>query len=275
MFKLLKDSFRIANDCIILVAPLIIFVSLSMCYMSYATNSVDDAGKLIFAGFTIFIMTSGFLAAWLYMAKKTVKLSKRIFLFDSDRNKALKDLLLTLPKGIGKLLLPMMGVISLYSLIYIILFSIIGFFTTKITGGIDFDSLDLSTILITTKELFVLIKDFVQNNLVALKYWITFSILAITIVSFLTMLWIPEIIYNEKNSFKALFNAIKKIFSNFWKCLLLFCYITCIIVLVSVLNTILLFNPFFYFIVLTLLYYFIVYIIVLLFSYYEQTYKND
>lgn len=86
------------------------------------------------------------------------------------------------------------------------------------------------------------------------------------------MLWIPEVVYCEKNPFKALYYAIKKIFISFPKSILLFIYINILTFGISVLNTFLMFNPIAYFVVLLLYYYLIVYIVVLVFSYYEQTF---
>ena len=86
------------------------------------------------------------------------------------------------------------------------------------------------------------------------------------------MLWIPEIVYNEKNSFKALYNSVVKLFMNFKKSIILFLYIAFLVILITILNTFLMFNPFLYFFVLMFYYYLLVYIVVLLFTYYDETY---
>ena len=85
MLKLIKNSFTITNDCIILATPLIIFLSILGWYFDYAASSIDNITKLILAAATILIMTSGFAAAWLYMAKKTIFLSKKIFFSTKQR----------------------------------------------------------------------------------------------------------------------------------------------------------------------------------------------
>lgn len=272
MLKLFKNSFKTTNDCIILATPLIIFLSVLGWYYNYAADSIDNVPKFILAGVTMLVMTSGFLAAWLYMAKKTIALSKKIFVFDKDRVKALATLALSLPNGIGRLFLPIIGVVSIYILIYLLLFSGINYLISHFVGVIDFDAADWQTLILSSENLTEEISKLSEYELLAFDCWSLSSFLGILFVSFITMLWIPEIVYNEKNSFKALYNSVVKLFMNFKKSIILFLYIAFLIILITILNTFLMFNPFLYFFVLMLYYYFLVYIVVLLFTYYDETY---
>ena len=275
MLKLFKNTFKTTNDCIILAAPLIVFLSILGWYYEYAADSINTVPKLILACITMFVMFSGFAAAWFYMAKKTVALSKKVFVFDKDRAKALAKLTMTLPNGIGRLFLPILGVISTYILIYLLIFSGVGFIITKFVGTVDLSFIDLHSLLISTGELFEELKLFTQDELYVMNCWYILLSIAITIVSFLTMLWIPEIVYAEKNSYKALYYSLKKLFKSFRTSLLLFIYIYFLILVITILNTLLMFNPFLYFFVLMLYYYFLVYIVVLLFTYYEQRFIEE
>lgn len=272
MFKLIKNSFIMTNDCIILATPLIIFLSLLGWYFDYAANTVDNAPKLILATTTLLVMTSGFASAWLYMVKKTITLSKKVFIFDKERVKALWFLLASLPKGIGRLFLPIIGVIAIYLLIYLLMFSGINVLVSKIAGSINLDSFSFQTIMLSSKELINEVNELTDDEIIIINYWYLLTFIGSSIISFITLLWIPEIVYNEKNCFKALFNSIKKVFINFKNSITLFCYITAIILLLTILNTFLMFSPMLYFFVLLLYYYFLVYIIVLLFTYYDTTY---
>lgn len=272
MLKLIKNSFKMTNDCIILATPLIIFLSLFGWYFDYAVSTVDNVYKLILAGTTLLVMASGLISAWLYMAKKTIALSKKVFIFDKDRAKALWNLLASLPKGIGKLFLPFIGVIAIYLLIYLLMFSGIDAIISKIAGSINLDSFNFQTIMISSKELINEVNELTDDEIIIINYWYLLTIIGSSIISFITMLWIPEIVYNEKNCFKALFNSIKKVFIDFKNSIILFVYITAIVLFLTILNTILMFYPVLYFFVLLLYYYFVVYIIVLLFTYYETTY---
>ena len=272
MLQLFKNSFKTTNDCIILATPLIIFLSILSWYYKYAVVAIDTTPKLILAIITIFVMLSGFMAAWLYMAKKTISLSRKIFVFDKDRAKALWALVLSLPKGIGRLFLPSIGVISIYILIYTLIFSGIGYIVGKFIGTIDFSQLDYQPIFLFGQEFANEISELSQNELLVLQCWYILALVSIAVVSFITMLWIPEIVYTEKVSFEALYYSIIKIFTHLKNSIILYLYIAFLVVLISILNTFLMFNPILYFIVLLLFYYFLVYIVVLLFSYYEQTF---
>ena len=272
MLQLFKNSFKTTNDCIILATPLIIFLSILSWYYKYAVVAIDTTPKLILASITIFVMLSGFMAAWLYMAKKTISLSRKIFVFDKDRAKALWALVLSLPKGIGRLFLPSIGVISIYILIYTLIFSGIGYIVGKFIGTIDFSELDYQSIFLFVQEFANEISELSQNELLVLQCWYILALVSIAVVSFITMLWIPEIVYTEKVSFEALYYSIIKIFTHLKNSIILYLYIAFLVVLISILNTFLMFNPILYFIVLLLFYYFLVYIVVLLFSYYEQTF---
>lgn len=272
MLQLFKNSFKTTNDCIILATPLIIFLSILSWYYKYAVVAIDTTPKLILAIITIFVMLSGFMAAWLYMAKKTISLSRKIFVFDKDRAKALWALVLSLPKGIGRLFLPSIGVISIYILIYTLIFSGIGYIVGKFIGTIDFSELDYQSIFLFGQEFANEISELSQNELLVLQCWYILVLVSIAVVSFITMLWIPEIVYTEKVSFEALYYSIIKIFTHLKNSIILYLYIVFLVVLISILNTFLMFNPILYFIVLLLFYYFLVYIVVLLFSYYEQTF---
>lgn len=272
MLKLIKNSFTITNDCIILATPLIIFLSILGWYFDYAASSIDNITKLILAAATILIMTSGFAAAWLYMAKKTIFLSKKIFIFDKERVKALWYLIISMPKGIGRLFLPILEVISLYLLIYIILFLGIYLLISKFAGSINLDSFSIQTIMLSSQELINEVNQLTDDEIIIINYWYLLTFIGSSIISFITMLWIPEIVYNEKNAFKALYNSAKKIFLDFKSSIILYLYITAIIITLSVLNTFLMFTPILYFFVLLFYYYFLVYIIVLLFTYYDRTY---
>ena len=121
MLKLFWNNFKKTNDCIILATPLILFLSALSWYYSYARDSIDNIPKLILAIATMLIMISGCLSAWVYMAKKTIRMSNKIFVFEKDRAKAFGELILSLPIGIGRLFLPMLGVILIIIVAYSIL----------------------------------------------------------------------------------------------------------------------------------------------------------
>ena len=272
MLKLFWNNFKKTNDCIILATPLILFLSALSWYYSYAKDAIDNIPKLILAIATMLIMISGCLSAWVYMAKKTIRMSDKIFVFEKDRAKAFGDLIMSLPRGIGLLFLPMLGVIFISVIIYSIFIYGITFLVSKYIGTIDLSLLSTDKLALSSQELLNEINALPRSQIIAINCWYLIFALGTMLFSFLGILWIPEIVYAEKNPFKALYNSIKKIIITFPKTLFLFIYINILSLVISILNTLLMINPIAYFLVLIIYYYFIVYIVVLLFRYYEQTF---
>jgi len=275
MWKLFKNSFKITNNCIILATPLIIFLSILGWYFHYALICIDTIPKLILGVVTLLVMASGCSAAWFYMVKKTLRLVDKTFVFEKDRARAFRELLLSLPKGIGRLFLPFLGILSFSCVIYGLFLCFITFLVAKYVGTIDTDLLDPSNLLLSSKELIEEIMDLSQNEILVINCWYILNLCGSIILAFLGLLWIPEVVYSQKNPFKALLASIKKIITEFKTVLFLFIYINLLLLLSSILNTILMFYPVTYFIVLLLYYYLIVYIVVLLFTYYEQSFLKS
>lgn len=273
MFKLFKNNFKTTNDCIILATPLIIFLSILGWYFNYALETADNIPKLILAGITLLVMGCGFLSAWMYMTKKTLRLANQVFIFDKDRAKALGELIMSLPRGIGKLFLPFVGVTIILILLYTLTITGATFIISKFIGTIDVANLFASkNLLVSSQELFNEILELPQNEIIVINCWYLLVSSIIALISFFTMFLIPEIVYSEKNPLKAILQSLKKIVVTFPKSLLLFLYIYFLLITSAILNTILMFNPILYFFVLVIHYYLIIYIVVLLFTYYEQTF---
>lgn len=273
MLKLIKNNFKTTNDCIILATPLIIFLSILGWYFNYALETADNIPKLILAGITLLVMGCGFLSAWMYMTKKTLQLANQVFIFDKDRAKALGELIMSLPRGIGKLFLPFVGVTIILILLYTLTILGATFIISKFIGTIDITNLFLTKdLLVSSQELFNELLELPQNEIIVINCWYLLVSSITALISFFTMFLIPEIVYSEKNPIKAFIQAFKKIVITFPKSLLLFLYIYFLLITSAILNTILMFNPILYFFVLVIHYYLIIYIVVLLFTYYEQTF---
>lgn len=275
MWKLILSSFKTTNNCIILVTPLIVFLSIFNWYYVYAADSINTIPKLFLSAITMLIMISIFLSAWLYMAKKTISISKKVFVFDKDRNDALGKLFLALPTGISKLFLPIIGVIAIYLLLYSTLFYIINFIIENFIGIIHFNSFDFQTLQLSNGEFLEEVKLLSDKELKVFNYWLLLLILGSSAISYFTTYWIPEVVYNYKNSLNALKNSIVKAIANPLDTFLVFLVIYSIIFIMSLLNIIVMANPILYFLVSLFYYYFIVFVIVLLFTYYEQKYINE
>ena len=243
MFKIIFESYKITNKALILAAPLVLFCTLFALYYSYLISETDSVPKHIFSIVTIFIVVSGLLGSWLYSIKKGLALVKQVYIFDSDRNKALLSIFPYLLKGFGRLFLPCSGFIALNIILYITIFSGIAYLT------VCFPNL--------------------RDNVATL--WL----LVFYIYTFLTILWIPEIVYNERNALYALVNSVIKVFTQFKDTMSLYLFIFSLFtIILALLFQFIYVHPILSFLLIMVFYYIILYIIVLLFTYYEQKFLN-
>lgn len=275
MLKLLKSCFVKTNDCLFLAVPLVIFLSILGGYFNFAVNYVDNTAKLVFAIITFFVMFCGFASSWLYLAKKTLAIAGKIYVFDKDRAQDLKELLFTIPKGIGRLFIPVLSVSAFFILVYTLICIGVNCFVTEYAGTIDFSEFSPDLFALSTGSFLSTIDRIEPDDIRIIELWYVLMFVSVLIVSFVTFLWVPEIVYEHENSFKALFSSICKVFSNFWEVFTLFVYSAFIVKILSIANTMILIAPVLYFFVLLVTCYFTIYLVVLLFTYYEQKFVKS
>ena len=270
MLKLFKNTIEITNNNIILATPLIVFMWILSLYLGFSKMSVNSLPLLFLSFVTVILMTSAFFAGWFYMIKQAIDLSKQVFLLDEDKNKAIFNLLKTIPSGIGQYFLSFLGLI----LISLIIISIVGFLSYQagmmLIGNLDLDVVQLKNVLYSTSDMKLFLDSLTFEQLMKLNNWNMLILGFTSITSFLLMLWIPEIIYSSKNPFLALFKSIAKIFKRPWKSFKLFIFMSFLNFILSFISTFSIINPFIYFIMLVLYFYFIVYLVVLIFNYYDR-----
>ena len=244
MLKIFFESFKITTKSIILVTPLIIFCTLFGVYYNYLIEATDTIPKHIFAIIAVFVVVSGLLGSWLYTVKKGLVLAKQVYLFDKERNKALLSIFPCLLKGFGRLFLPFSGFIALNILIFTTIFSAVAFLTTT------YPNLKAHTNLI----------------------WIIFFYL----ITFFTILWVPEIVYNEKNALYALCNSLIKVFTHFKESFILYIFVLGIsTAIIALLLKYIFAHPIISFCLIMVSYYVILYVVVLLFTYYEKKFLKS
>ena len=274
MFKLLKESFKRTNKSIILAVPLVIFVLLAELYFSYAKNVISDIAQMLIAIATVIVFISGFMASWFYITKKTLALTDRIFVFENDRGKANTELLLSLLNGIGKLFLPFLGYTCIMVGIYYIMHIAVSVIIIKHLGSINYEWLSFG-ILLNPLELHDEIINLSKGQELPLSYWMVLMGIGSTIISFVTMLWIPEIVYSKKNVLLCLFNCISKLIITLPKSLLLFIFIEVLLFICALISVICMDNIYLYFLAILLFYYLFIYIVVLLYTYYEWSFLKE
>ena len=238
MLRIFYESFKISNNCIITIAPLIVFCTLILLYCHFTTIATDSAVKHLFSILTLLIMSGGFLSSWLYSVKKTIEFNKSSK-YEKSLRLVLSNLFQNLYKGIGRLFLPVIGFLMLCAIFSSLLFSLTAF---------------------------------IQTTFPFLKFQNTQILLILFFfISFLGILWLPEIVYNERNVLYALYNSIIKVISEFWSTMSLYIFIFVLLTaIIAIMLNFVFLSPIISLIILMTFYYIILYIVVLLFTYYEQ-----
>ncbi|MBP3820641.1 hypothetical protein J6G99_03235 [bacterium] len=273
MLSFIKSSFKKTNECIILATPLVVFFLLAEIYFNFAKYSVNNSTKLIFAIITMLIISSGFMAGWFYMAKKTLELADRVFVFDKDRIKAIWQLVLSIPKGFGELFLSFIGITTISFCLYSFIIYAVTLFVSKFIGTTDI--LTNGTLLGTTQEIYYNIANLPTNEILVINYWYFLIFIPITIISFFGILWIPEVVYTKKGVIKSLLSSIKKIMLTHKKTLAIYLYVYVLYLFLAILITFSVIHPILYFLAILLFYYFVIHITIVVFSYYEKEFVDE
>src|SRR5574344_454114 len=270
MKEIIKSAFKTTNDNIILTIPLVIFMWIMGAYLAYSQYTANSFWELMLVLVTTLCMLGAFLSGWFYMVKGAVALSKKVFVMDEDRSKAVLGLFKEIPTGIGSYFLSYIGM----SFMAIVIFSIFAFLIYKIgilcIGRVDFNAIQLKQALGSPNDIKMLLDSLTEAQLIKLSNWNMLFIFSGAILSYLTFLWVPEVIYSTINPFSALFKSVKKIFKKPLKTFELFMLIGCSNIVLSFLSTFAIYNPLAYLIMMIIYFYFLVFIVVLLFTYYEK-----
>lgn len=276
MKKIFREALNITNNNIILAIPLILFIKLIDLYSMFSKFHIDTAPKLMIASITLICMTGAFLAGWLYMVKEAVKLSKKVFVLDSDRAKASLGLFKSLLSGIGKYFMPFLGAICFYVfVIQIIATQVVWLLGGKLIGSLDAASMKtLQEISLSAasnnSSMSLLVDNMTPEMITFFGKWSLLFVIVTCIITYLLMLWFPEIIYKESNPLKALGTSVVKLFRDFKCSVGLFSVLWLIGFMILFLNTFsIILNPFVYLFISIVMFYFFVYMVVCVFLYYE------
>lgn len=269
MLKLFKEAFKTANDCIILTIPLVLFMWMLSFYFAFSNAVVNVPAEIILAFITVLFMTGAFLSGWFFMVQKAIEVSKGVYVLDEDRAKATMNLFKVIPLGIGKYFLSFIGMILLFLFIVTLTGAAVYKLGIHFVGNV-FTQEQLTGALTSTQDMKAFIDSLSLEQLIKLNLWNMLIMGATTILSFLFMLWVPEIIYSTVNPFTALFKSIKKVFCKFPKSIVLFIYLSFMNVIMSFLSTFALQHPLLYLLIMVIYFYFVIYVVVLVFSYYER-----
>ena len=280
MRELFKDATKITNYNIILTIPLIVFVKILDLYSLYSKYTVDSIPKFVLAYITILFMFGIFCAGWFYMIKEAIQLSKKVFVLDADRAKATLNLFKVIPVGIGKFFLSFIGVYLIFSLIQILATPIVYLLGVNIIGGLDpasmqhLQEMTIDSSVAANQGMAAFIDSLTPEQIVFFGKWSLLFMSITSIIMYLLMLWIPEIVYNTVNPIIALWRSVVKLFKDFFTTVRLYLSLWFMGFALLFINTFAVLNPFAYVFMSIVLFYFSVYFVILIFLYYDRKYYN-
>lgn len=278
MRELFKDAVKITNYNIILTIPLIIFVKILDLYSLYSRYNVDSTLKFLIASVTVLFMFGIFCSGWFLMIKGAIALSKKVFVLDNDRAKAALHLFKVFPEGVGKYFLSFVGVYVIFLIIQTIATPLVYILGVNIIGGLDAESmqhlqkLTMDNAISSSDGMASFIDALSIEQIVFFGKWSLLFTFVTSVIMYLLMLWIPEIIYFTINPLVALWRSLVKLFKDFFTTVRLFLILWVTGFILLFINTFAVINPFAYILMSIVLFYFSVYFVVLIFLYFDRKY---
>ena len=203
--------------------------------------------------------------------QQAIEVAGQVYVLDEDRAKATMNLFKVIPFGIGKYFLSFIGMIIIFLIVVSLTGAAVYYTGINLIGNV-FTQEQITGALSSTQDMKAFIDSLSLDQLIKLNLWNMLIMGATTLLSFIFMLWVPEIIYCTINPFIALFKAIKKVFVKFPKSVVLFIYLSFLNILMSFLSTFAIQHPLLYLLVMVVYFYFVIYVVVLVFSYYKHEY---
>ena len=281
MRELFKEAVKITNYNIILAIPLIIFIKILDLYSLYSKYNVDSALKFFVASITVLFMFGIFCSGWFNMIKGAIKLSKKVFVLDEDRAKATMNLFKNFSEGVGKFFLSFVGAYIIFLFIQAIATPLVYILGVNIIGGLDTNSMQNLQSLAINSEMSAnqgmpaFIDKLSIEQIIFFGKWSLLFMSITSIIMYLLMLWVPEIICCTPNPLVALFRSVKKLFKDFFVTVRLYLILWFIGFLLLFVNTFAVINPIAYIIMSIIMFYYSVYLIVLIFLYFDRKYLNE
>lgn len=278
MRELFKEAIKITNYNIILAVPLIVFIKILDLYSLYSKYNIDSTPKFLIASITVLFMFGVFCAGWFYMVEGAVKLSKKVFVLDTDRAKATMNLFKIFPEGVGKFFLSFVGVYVIFLFIQAIATPLVYILGVSIIGGLDAESmqhlqeLTINTELASNQGMPAFIDKLSIEQIIFFGKWSLLFMSVTSVIMYLLMLWIPEIVCCTPNPLLALWRSLVKLFKDFFTTVRLFITLWLIGFALLFINTFAVINPIAYIIMSIVLFYFSVYFVVLIFLYFDRKY---
>lgn len=264
MFNILKSSFKITNNFIVIATPLILFSLFASIYL--ILSSGGNTLSLTITAILFFLMLGAFLSGWLYMIKKAV----------TNPEEESKDrLIFEFPSGVGEYFLTILGMVSIIILISILMTIITVLVGKKLIGDTGITYTQFSNALISIESMKTFMASLSTEQLSKLRNWNLLITLGILINHFIIMFYSPVVFFKEKNPFKAFFITLKDTFGRkFFKNIFLFFIIFVVYIFLSVLSAFMGRNLFLHFFSTLINFYYVTYVAILVFNYYYSNFAK-
>lgn len=280
MRELFRDAIKITNYNIIIAIPLIVFIKVLDLYSLFSRYNIDSMPKFLIASITVLFMFGVFCAGWFNMVEGAVQLSKKVFVLDTDRAKATMNLFRKFPEGVGKFFLSFVGVYIIFLFIQAIATPLVYLLGVNIIGGLDdasmqhLQELAINSELTANQGMPAFIDKLSVEQIIFFGKWSLLFMSITSIVMYLLMLWIPEIICCSPNPLIALCKSLGKLFKDFFVTVRIFLILWFVGFVLLFINTFAVINPIAYIIMSIIMFYFSLYLVVLVFLYFDRKYVD-
>ena len=261
MFKIIRESFKITNDNIVIATPLIFFSLLSGLYIIF--SSTGSGIGLIFSVILFFLMFGAFLSGWFYMIQRAVK----------DPDIESNRLIYNFPSGVGEYFLSALGLIVKVLIISIIIAVCAVLAGKKLIGGVGISYEQFAQATASVESMKTLLNSLTKEQLLKLNYWNILLFCTMIFNYFILMLYPPVVFFKNKNPFIAFFISLKDTFGHrFLKNVCIFAVIFILYMFLSLFTVLVGNNVILHFIITLANFYYITFAGVLLFNYYYSNF---
>lgn len=262
MFKIIRESFSITNNYIIIATPLILFSLITSLYMIFSGHG-SNLG-LIFSVVLFCLMVAAFLSGWFFMIVKAVQ--------EPDGK---SSLLSEFPAGVGEYFVPILG--FLFNTFIISSVIIIGafLFGKKFIGNAGITANELSAAFASVEAMKSFASSLSDEQLMKINQWNLLLFSTMIFNYFILMFYAPTMFFKRKNPFVALWLSIRDLFSaRFFKNVGLFCLIFVTYMILSAFNALFGSNIIVHFILTLINFYYVTYVAILIFNYYYANFAK-
>lgn len=262
MFNIIRDSFKITNNYIIIATPLILFSLISGLYLYFSGHG--SVFSLLSSMILFFLMLTVFFAGWFFMVTKAVKESI-----------TQESLIQEFIGGIGEYFLPILGFlfnILILSTILIIAAFVLG---KKFIGSPGVSSTQIMNAMQNISTMTAFAESLTKEQLIKINQWNILLFATMVFNYFIFIFYAPAMYFKQKNPYIALWLAIKDLFSTkFFKNIGLFFMIFISYMLLSAISTLFGSNVIAHFILTLANFYYVTFIVILIFNYYYSNYAK-